>query len=66
MNYLACVRQWLLPFVERCERSTPGAKFNLLMKYFARQAEDRLDRVLQVWKLLTEERDSIINDIGKI
>ncbi|XP_022671603.1 neuroblastoma-amplified sequence-like isoform X2 [Varroa destructor] len=52
-SYSTCFREWLLPFIERCERSCPGAKLELLKGHLTEQAAHNMDRVLRVWDFLT-------------
>jgi hypothetical protein len=48
--YLKNVRNWLVPFLKKCEKHSPGSCYSLLKEYLVKMAETDLTLCLHIFK----------------
>jgi hypothetical protein len=48
--YLKNVRNWLVPFLKKCEKHSPGSYYSLLKEYLVNMAQTDLTLCLQIFK----------------
>jgi len=48
--YLKNVRNWLIPFLKKCEKYDPGSYYSLMKEYLVTMAKDDLAFCLQIFK----------------
>ncbi|EEC15059.1 conserved hypothetical protein [Ixodes scapularis] len=49
-KFVLCVRDWLLPFVDRCEKAAPGSRRKLLSEFFTEVARDDLGPCVDIFE----------------
>ncbi|XP_064475792.1 NBAS subunit of NRZ tethering complex-like [Ornithodoros turicata] len=66
-KYVLCVRDWLLPFVDRCEHACPGSRRRLLIEYFTGVAREDLWPCVQVFENSDiEDPNRILDGIAEV
>ncbi|XP_077515994.1 NBAS subunit of NRZ tethering complex-like isoform X2 [Amblyomma americanum] len=66
-KYVLCVRDWLLPFVNRCEKTSPGSRRRLLGEFFSETAKEDLAPCVQVFENSNlEDPERILQDVHEL
>lgn len=59
-----CLRDWLLPFVSRCEKESPGSRRRLLLEFLTEVAKENLAPCAQVFEHSTLEVSNCFPSCG--
>ncbi|XP_065291612.1 NBAS subunit of NRZ tethering complex-like [Dermacentor albipictus] len=66
-KYVLCFRDWLLPFVNRCERASPGSRRRLLGEFLSETAKEDLLPCVQVFENSNlEDPERILQDAHEL
>lgn len=66
-KYVLCFRDWLLPFVNRCERASPGSRRRLLGEFLSETAKEDLSPCVQVFENSNlEDPERILQDAHEL
>ncbi|XP_076354433.1 NBAS subunit of NRZ tethering complex-like isoform X3 [Tachypleus tridentatus] len=65
-NFVKNVKQWLLPFLSRCEKHQSGSQKTLLKEYLIGLAVNDLKPCLKIFQSVRKDSDPIIGDIDEL
>ncbi|KAL3201601.1 hypothetical protein MRX96_012628 [Rhipicephalus microplus] len=66
-KYVLCFRDWLLPFLNRCERASPGSRRRLLGEFLSETAKEDLAPCVQIFENSDlEDPERILQDAHEL
>ncbi|XP_022250297.1 neuroblastoma-amplified sequence-like [Limulus polyphemus] len=65
-NFVKNVKQWLLPFLSRCEKHQAGSQKTLLKEYLIGLAVNDLNPCVKIFQSVRKDSDPIIGDIDEL